>query len=507
MNNGSLLQFLQTNEQTEIIESLKTHKLIKINAFAGTGKTSTLQQIASYYSNKSFLYLAYNKSIQLDAIGKFGKNVEVKTIHSLAYRYIASSTKLDLKNIKNHTVKDFANLFNTSDSEGRAILDAFTHYCNSSGTEIEYGNYSKYIRDIVEQIGAKNLPVSFDYLLKKFQLLLTIGLATKPYDVIMIDEAQDSNNVTLDIFGKLNATHKILVGDKHQQIYSFRESANIMEMLDGCELPLTQTFRFPKNIAFIANLLLERYKNENLKIVSDKDAINFDEILQDETKTIGYISRGNAGLIHSMMELSTNKTPYKTVRNPKEIFITIKDIGYFLNSTYDSISTQGTFLKSLRNEDELLKYIHDTKDRQLHGFYIIYTRDFVKNIQTVLELEVEAMQYFNSDENFRHFLTTAHTSKGLEFDGVIVSDDFVEFPCIVYEMGYKTYSEFLADKNKNGHKLLDEINLLYVAITRCKQAYTILSGNLKYIINERWENNLNEQLQILELAGGCKWSF
>lgn len=75
--------------------------------------------------------MAYNKSIQLDAIGKFSKNVEVKTIHSLAYRYIASNTKLDLKNIKNHTVKDFANLFNTGNSH-EEILDVFTNYCNSS---------------------------------------------------------------------------------------------------------------------------------------------------------------------------------------------------------------------------------------------------------------------------------------------------------------------------------------------------------------------------------------
>lgn len=29
----NLVQFLQTNEQIEIIESVKTHKLIKINAF------------------------------------------------------------------------------------------------------------------------------------------------------------------------------------------------------------------------------------------------------------------------------------------------------------------------------------------------------------------------------------------------------------------------------------------------------------------------------------------
>ena len=56
----NLVQFLRTNEQIEIIESVQAHKLIKINAFAGTGKTSTLQHITTHYGNKTFLYFLFS---------------------------------------------------------------------------------------------------------------------------------------------------------------------------------------------------------------------------------------------------------------------------------------------------------------------------------------------------------------------------------------------------------------------------------------------------------------
>lgn len=488
-----------TNEQLEIIESASKHNVLKINAFAGTGKTSTLQQIAKKYHNKSFLYLAYNKSIQQDAIKKFEKNVEVRTIHSLAYKYVASSTKLDLNNIRNHSIKDFQTMFNTTAAESREIMHMFTAYCNSSDIKTN----SKLINSIILNLENYNISISFDYILKKFQLLLTMGLVTKKFDYIMLDEAQDSNEVTLDILSKLNADHKLIVGDKHQQIYSFKKSANIMNQLNAHQLPLTQTFRFPKKIATISNLLLARYKNENLKILSTRDELDFDIILQDKTKSIGYLSRGNATLISTMQELSERNTPYQTIRHPKEIFITIKDIGYFFNDIKELISEQNSFLKYLKNTDALIRYMKDARDRQLESFYRVFIVSFQSDLKRVISLEKEAIEYFNSSDAFRFFLTTAHTVKGLEFDGIEVADDFFDFGCILYEMGYRTYDEFLHDENKSNHPLLDEINLLYVAITRCKLGYIILSENIKYINDKNWKQNINDRLIFLNETKGC----
>ena len=79
-----------TPEQQLIINSTGN---IKINAVAGSGKTTTIVEYAkSRPKNSKILYLAFNKSVKLEAIKKFEsqglKNVKVETAHSLAYKHI-----------------------------------------------------------------------------------------------------------------------------------------------------------------------------------------------------------------------------------------------------------------------------------------------------------------------------------------------------------------------------------------------------------------------------------
>jgi len=79
-----------TKEQIDIINSSGN---IKINAVAGSGKTTTIIEYAkSRPKNSKILYLAFNKSVKIDAIKKFAdkglSNVKIETAHSLAYRHI-----------------------------------------------------------------------------------------------------------------------------------------------------------------------------------------------------------------------------------------------------------------------------------------------------------------------------------------------------------------------------------------------------------------------------------
>ncbi|MCT7607041.1 DEAD/DEAH box helicase family protein [Aliarcobacter butzleri] len=55
-----------SEQQKEIIEKSKQlikNQKLKINAFAGTGKTTTLKAITEQISNQRFLYLAFNNDI------------------------------------------------------------------------------------------------------------------------------------------------------------------------------------------------------------------------------------------------------------------------------------------------------------------------------------------------------------------------------------------------------------------------------------------------------------
>ena len=76
-----------TKEQQAIVGcDLKPGQTLKVMAFAGTGKTSTLVAYAKARPRMRFLYLAFNKSVQLEAAARFPSNVVARTAHALAFR-------------------------------------------------------------------------------------------------------------------------------------------------------------------------------------------------------------------------------------------------------------------------------------------------------------------------------------------------------------------------------------------------------------------------------------
>src|SRR5579875_3673941 len=77
-------KFELSDEQIAICKSNANE--IKVNAFAGTGKTTTLLHYALAHPKQKFLYICYNKSIQLEAQSKFPSNVLTQTSHAIAYK-------------------------------------------------------------------------------------------------------------------------------------------------------------------------------------------------------------------------------------------------------------------------------------------------------------------------------------------------------------------------------------------------------------------------------------
>jgi superfamily I DNA and RNA helicase len=71
-----------TKEQEEIINSDKLS--FKINAVAGSGKTTTLLEYAKKNSHLKILYLAYNKSLQVSLQDKL-KEYNLPSMHSKHY--------------------------------------------------------------------------------------------------------------------------------------------------------------------------------------------------------------------------------------------------------------------------------------------------------------------------------------------------------------------------------------------------------------------------------------
>ena len=81
-----------TAEQARIANhqlSQEKDEIIKIVAFAGTGKTTTLIQMCQNHPHLQFLVVVYNKSVQEHATEVFPKsNTKILTAHALAKRKV-----------------------------------------------------------------------------------------------------------------------------------------------------------------------------------------------------------------------------------------------------------------------------------------------------------------------------------------------------------------------------------------------------------------------------------
>ena len=80
--------FAPTDEQAHVVELFSTGDTLAVNAYAGTGKTSTLQLVAEAAGRRGGQYVAFNKAIVTEAGRKFPRTVACNTAHSLAFRAV-----------------------------------------------------------------------------------------------------------------------------------------------------------------------------------------------------------------------------------------------------------------------------------------------------------------------------------------------------------------------------------------------------------------------------------
>ncbi|MDQ2770758.1 MAG: UvrD-helicase domain-containing protein, partial [Bacteroidota bacterium] len=277
-----------TPEQEAIIASTGD---IKINAVAGSGKTTTVVAYArSRPADARILYLAFNKSVRQEAIRKFAQqglhNVQVETAHSLAYRHVMKHSGYQLHEnggYKPYELAELLRLPKMVDAKAHAeyvlanhVGKFLTYFCNSSKDRVQELNYLDTVADpkaqafvrthyalierscrlLLKRMNAGEVPISHDFYLKRFQL-------DKPklaFDYILFDEGQDASGAMLDFFLHQEAT-KVIVGDTHQQIYGWRHAVNALEKSDFTTFQLSTSFRFGAPVAELATQVLT-WKNQ-----------------------------------------------------------------------------------------------------------------------------------------------------------------------------------------------------------------------------------------------------
>lgn len=120
-----------TFEQRAVVDSRA--ELLAVDAFAGSGKTSTLVAYARARPRANILYLAFNKSVATDAKERFPGNVDCRTTHSLAYAVEGRKFRDKLGNPKAYEV---AQECRCNPRRAKAILAALFAWLCSRDEEI-----------------------------------------------------------------------------------------------------------------------------------------------------------------------------------------------------------------------------------------------------------------------------------------------------------------------------------------------------------------------------------
>ncbi|XP_066561210.1 F-box DNA helicase 1 isoform X2 [Amia ocellicauda] len=519
-----------THEQQQILNhDIDSGHVVKIIAFAGTGKTSTLIKYAEQRPQLRFLYAAFNKSVAVQASKDFPKNVDCKTIHSLAYREVGSKYQR-MKKLNTSSLSPFTVAWILPKGRGgfaRAKLVTQTlntffasadDYITTDHVPLRYKNTHGHNVPVEPTEKLKIVDDSANIWEKMKQLkptrenghcmthdgYLKLWQLQRPrldrYDAIFIDEAQDCTPAIMDIVLS-QSCGKILVGDPHQQIYTFRGAINALHEVPHTHIYyLTQSFRFGPEIAYIGATILDVCKKVKKTLVGGRQEGN---VTGHKEGKVAILCRSNTTVFDEAVRVTESNPPPKIhIVGGIEHFglRKILDIWILLQPEQDrkqkNLEIVDKFIKnfcrdSLGGYKGLKKYASTAEDCELEGKIALVEKYNIR----IPELIKRIFECSVSDQAFADFIMgTVHKAKGLEFDTVVVTDDFTKIPCARHNL--QRLPRF-----GDGSVPDDEWNLLYVAVTRARKSL-VLTKSIENILTLAGEYFLRSELTSNLLQDG-----
>lgn len=477
----------RTAEQEAILQSTGN---IKINAVAGSGKTTTLIHYAATRPKGSrILYLAFNRPVKEEAKKKFIAhglhNVQVETAHSLAYKAIVAGSAYTVRQ-QGYSTFEIAQLLGLADhgeKHGAYILanhiaKFLAYFCNSTAQKVQDLNYLDTVTDAKAKVFVKafykplvdgtrhllkrmhdaNIEITHDFYLKLFQLSNPV----LHYDYILFDEGQDASPAMLDVFLKQGAT-KVLVGDAHQQIYSWRYAVNSLDKVDFATFQLSASFRFNQDIANLGSAILQWKEH----VQAHEPVVITGSGVPVKAGTKATLARTNLGLLLRAITYITehNDVQHLYFEGNINSYVyadegaSLYDVLSLYNGRHEGI--RDTLLQTMNSMEDLEEYIEKTEDVQL-GMMVEIVAEYGNAIPGLIK-ELKRKHVGDAEkEQAEMIFSTVHRCKGMEYDAVQLVEDFIT------EAALEKMEERKEDLKNNLVKLNEEINLLYVAVTRTR---------------------------------------
>lgn len=468
-----------TNEQQIAVDEFETERDVKVIAYAGAGKTSTLVAMANADEARGGLYIAFNKRIAEEADAKFPFNVRCSTAHSLAFRAIRNQYEMD-KLTKNPRMTDAmgsGSIGAISGANSRELVArTLRAFMQSSDAQISNrhvpnleklgfvggdtsdaqakalkGECVRWADKIWERMINRNnrLPMGHDGYLK----LWALGKPSIPADVLFMDEAQDLNPVLIGVLKRQNC-QVVAVGDSHQQIYDWRGAVDALELLDGKRCYLTQSFRFGPEIAEQANDVL-RMLGETKPLHGAGRPGTLTPYQKGEwagQRAEAILCRSNGGVIANAAQAFDNDLDVYIPGGVEELKSWVQDAD-MLQGGYPARPGE---LMGFASWDAVKEFSGTLDGSHLSVFVKLVENYGCAELRRILD------RVLKSPDDRALTISTAHKAKGLEWDSVALDEDFM--------IG--------AAESDGGKKKVSasQVRLLYVAMTRAKHHLQMPKG-------------------------------
>lgn len=429
-----------TDEQIICIDAALKLEDLRIEAYAGAAKTTTLKFISQALSPKKGLYLAFNKSVVLAA--DFPSNVTAKTVNSVAYAKTGKAFKhrLDTR-ITGRLVaealglSDFSGngqLIMSASDLGAYLLTTVDRFCRDmepvlkidhmpipelssmdiSAQDIRsflWNNYQHQAWQLWEKMSSPvgTFPSRHGVYMKLWAISEPV---IKGYDFIMFDEAQDADPLMLAVMAHQRVP-VFYVGDRFQQIYAWRGAVNAMSKIDTTNVArLTKSFRFGNELASMADMLLCAMGAD--VSLRGNDAVDTELVELDRPTAI--LCRTNASVSKWVMDaVRDGDTDFAATGTEEalEFFASAAALkkGKPGKGKYKLFKSWGEICAYSLTDDggDLASYIHLERE---------YGADFAANALKKIA--------GNSMDTARRVISTGHRAKGMEWDSVLLDDDF-----------------------------------------------------------------------------------
>jgi antirestriction protein ArdC len=418
-------KFPPTAEQRNVVTAIMTGDNVVVRALAGTGKTSTLtlaaRRLLEEQPKKKIVYIAFNKTVQMEAEGKMPKNVESRTGDSIAFQGVSNDIRQKFLNQKGKTAnmklraEDIADELgikptgvklkgvevSLSSREIPAIIkQAVNNFSISADDELGAKHFTEELdevpRSFVEYANAYwddlNSPagvfgINNAHITKIWALsnpdLGSIGSGMKtPADVIFFDEAQDINPVIAKVIAD-QTIQKVYVGDGNQAIYAFRGAEDQLDRTTAkWDLPLTQSFRFGPEIAGMANRFLTQLDSKYRVEGSGSKG----EVVDGMEDPDVVITRTNSGGFRAMIELlDAGKVVGITKGTKDELESLVLSASWLIgDQTKFKKPTMHPDLAEFKNWSEVKEAVEKGEGRKVKALYDLVVQNGIGSIKDIL---------------------------------------------------------------------------------------------------------------------------